>query len=71
VAQLVRLLDYLTTQTRLSPIRRGFTPGFVTYKKGCTGFAVASDKAYQLLVHGQWFSAGTPTSSTTEAGRHD
>jgi hypothetical protein len=39
--------------------------------KGCTGFAVASDKAYQLLVHGQWFSAGTPTSSTTEAGRHD
>jgi hypothetical protein len=27
-------LDYLTTHTSLSPIRLGFTPGFVNYKKG-------------------------------------
>jgi hypothetical protein len=27
-------LDYLTTHTSLSPIRRGFTPGLVYYKKG-------------------------------------
>jgi len=27
-------LDYLTTHTSLSPIRRGFTSGFVNYKKG-------------------------------------
>jgi len=26
-------LDYLTTHTSLSPIRRGFAPGFVNYKK--------------------------------------
>jgi hypothetical protein len=24
-----------------------------------------------LLVHGQWFSLGNPTSSTTKTGRHD
>jgi len=32
VAQWVRSLD-LTTHTSLSPIRRGFEPGFVNYKK--------------------------------------
>ena len=26
--------DYLTTRTSLSPMRRGFEPGFVHYKKG-------------------------------------
>jgi hypothetical protein len=30
--------------------------------------AVASDKAYQLLAHGRWFS---PASSTTKTDRHD
>jgi hypothetical protein len=29
------------------------------------------DKVYQLLAHGQWFSLGTPASSTTKIGRHD
>ena len=58
-------LDYL------SPIRRGFVPGFVNFKKGCTRLTVASDKVYQLLTHGRWFSPGTPTSSTTKTGRHD
>ena len=64
-------LDYLTTHTSLSPIRRGFASGFVNYKKGCIRFAAASDKIYPLLAHGRWFSAGSPTSSTTKTGRHD
>jgi hypothetical protein len=59
-------LDCLTTHTTLSPIRRGFTPGFVNYKR----LAAASDKVYQLLAHGRWFSTGTPASSTTKTGRH-
>jgi hypothetical protein len=70
VAQWVRSLD-LTTHTSLSPIRRGFAPGFVNYKKGCTRLAAACDKVYQLLTHGRWFSRGTPASSTTKTGRHD
>ena len=64
-------MDYLTTHTSLSPIRRGFAPGFVNYKKGCTRLTAASDKVYQLLAHGRWFSPGTPASSTTKTGRHD
>jgi hypothetical protein len=36
--------------------------------KRCTRLAAASDKDYQLLVHGQWFS---PASSNTKTGRHD
>jgi hypothetical protein len=64
-------LDYLTIYTSLSPIRRGFAPGFVNYKKGYTRFAVASDKDYQLLAHGRWFFPCTPASSTTKTGRHD
>jgi hypothetical protein len=64
-------LDYLATHTSLSAIRREFAPGFVDYKKGCTRLAAANDKVYQLLAHGQWFSPGTLTSSTTKTGRHD
>ena len=52
-------------------MRRVFAPGFVNYNKGCTRLAVASDKAYQLLAHGRWFSLCTPASSTTKTGRHD
>ena len=40
-------------------------------QKGCTRLAAASDKDYQLLAHGRWFSPGTPASSTTKTGRHD
>ena len=40
-------------------------------QKGCTRLAAASDKEYQLLAHGQWFSPGTPASSTTKTGRRD
>jgi hypothetical protein len=39
--------------------------------KRCTRLAATSDKAYQLLAHGRWFSLGTPASSTTKIGRHD
>ena len=70
VAQWVRSLD-LTAHTSLSPIRRGFSPSFVNYKKGCIRLAAASDKAYHLLAQGRWFSPGTPPSSTTKTGRHD
>jgi hypothetical protein len=51
--------------------RGGFASSFVNYKKGCTRLAARSDKVYQLLAHGQWFSPGTPASSTTKTGRHD
>ena len=51
--------------------RRGFAPGFVNCEKGCTRLAAESDKAYQLLANGRWFSPGTPASSTTKPGRHD
>ena len=40
-------------------------------QKGCTRLAAASDKVYQLLAHGRWFSPGTPDYSTTKTGRHD
>jgi len=61
-------LDYLTTHTSLSPIRHGFAPGFVNCKKGCTRLTAASDKVYELLAHGRWFS---PASSTTKNGHHN
>ena len=64
-------MDFLTTHTSLSPIRRGFAPVLVNYKKGCTRLAATSDKSYQLLAHGRWFPSGTPASSTTKTGRHD
>jgi hypothetical protein len=50
---------------------RGFAPGFVNCKKECTRLAAASDKVYQLLAHGRWFSPGTSASSSTKTCRHD
>jgi hypothetical protein len=58
-------------QYALQPIQRGFVPGFVNYKKGCTRLAAASDKVNQLLAHGRWFSLGSPAFYTTKTGRHD
>ena len=40
-------------------------------QKVCTRIAAASDKIYQLLANGRWFSLSTPTSPTTKIGRHD
>jgi hypothetical protein len=36
-----------------------------------SNISAASDKVYQLLAHGWWFSKGTLASSTTKTGRHD
>jgi hypothetical protein len=44
---------------------------YIITKKGCTRLAATSDKVYQLLAHGRWFSPGTPASSITKTGRHD
>ena len=55
----------------LSPIRHGLAPSFVNYKKGCTRLSAASDKVYQLLAHGRWFSPGTLASSTTKTGHQE
>ena len=63
-------MDYLATHTSLSSIRHGFAPDFVNNKR-CTRLAAASDKVYQLLAQGRWFSPRTPASSTTKTGRHD
>ena len=46
-------------------------PSFVNYKKESTLLPAASDKVYQLLAHGRWFSQSTPASSITKTGRHD
>jgi hypothetical protein len=48
-----------------------FSTRLCKLQKGCTRLAVASDKVYQLLAHGRWFSPGTPASSITKTGRHD
>jgi hypothetical protein len=40
-------------------------------QKGCTRLAAASDKVYQFVAHGRWFSPGTPASSTTKTSRND
>jgi hypothetical protein len=45
---------------------RGFTPGFVNYKKEWIRLVAASDKVYHLLAHGRWFSPDTPASSITK-----
>ena len=46
-------------------------PRLCKLQKGCTRLAAASDKVYQLLAQGRWFSPGTPASSTTKTDRHD
>jgi hypothetical protein len=44
---------------------------YICVRKWCTRLADVSDKVYQLLAYGRWFSPGTPASSTTKTGRHD
>jgi hypothetical protein len=44
---------------------------FCKLQKKFTRIAALSDKVYQLLTHGQWFSPGTPVSSPTKTDRHD
>ena len=40
-------------------------------QKGCTRLTATNDKVYQLLAHGQWFSQGSPASSTIKTGHYD
>ena len=67
---IARWYDECKTITIQIP-KQSFGPGFVNYQKRCTRLAAASDNVYQLLVHGRWFSPGSPASSTTKTGRHD
>ena len=46
-------------------------PRLCELQKGCTRLAAASDKVYQLLAQGRWFSPGTPASCTTKTTRND
>ena len=65
-------LDYLTTHTGPSPIRRGFAPGFVNYKKGALDSQPQVIKLTSCLpMVGGSLRVGTPASSTTKTGRHD
>jgi hypothetical protein len=64
-------LDYLTTHTSLLLNTARVHAWLCKLQKGCTRLAAASDKVKQLLTHGQWFSLGTPASSTTKTGCHD
>jgi len=41
------------------------------YSKNIYHRSAASDKVYQLLAHGRWFSPSTPASPTTKTGHHD
>jgi hypothetical protein len=71
ISELNRTLIDFWCLMPLSAIFQLYLPGFVNYKKGCTRLSAASDKVYQLLAHGRWFSLGTPVSSTTKTGCHD
>jgi hypothetical protein len=77
----LQLIVYLSNHTNRTPVDLGHTtceyvfrtriPKICKLQKRCTRLAAASDKVYQLLAHGRWFSPGTPASSTTKTGRHD
>jgi hypothetical protein len=49
----------------------GLHPALQITKKGALDLQLQVIKVYKLLAHGQWFSPGTPASSTTKTGRHD
>jgi hypothetical protein len=64
------ILDYLSESSRHDANKKYITDMCSCYtiawlcklQKGCTRLAAESDKAYQLLAHGRWFSLGTPAS---------
>jgi hypothetical protein len=64
-------LDYLTNSYKPITNTAWVRARLCKLQKGYTRLAAASDKVYQLLAHGRWFSPGTPASSTTKTGRHD
>ena len=66
-------MDYLQCNNSYKPIvnTAWVRVRLCKLQKGCTRFAAASAKVYQLLAHGRLFSPGTPASSTTKTDRHD
>ena len=70
VAQWARSLD-LTTHTSLSPIRRGFAPSFVNYKKGALDSQPQVIKFTSCLPMVGGSLRVLPGTSTTKTGRHD
>ena len=61
----------LTTHTSLLPLRRGFAPGFVNYKKGALDSQQHVIKFTSCLPMVGGFFPGTVAFSTTKTGRHD
>ena len=49
----------------------GSRPALYITKTGALDSQPRVIKVYQLLAHGQLFSPGTPSFSTTKTGRHD
>jgi hypothetical protein len=71
VPQIVRDLEYRTFNVNLSPIRRGFAPVFVNYKKGALDLqpqAIQFTSCLPMVVGYLWVVLA---SSTTKTGRHD
>ena len=60
-------MDYLTTHISLSPLRRGFAPGSVNYKKGALDSQPQVIKFISCLL----MVGGSPASSNTKTDRHD
>ena len=65
------LCRWITTYTSLSPIRRGFAPCFVDYKKDALNLQSQVIKFTSCLPMVGGSSPGTPASSTNNSGRHD
>ena len=68
MAQWVRSLD-LKTRAGVSPIRRGFAPSFVNYKKGALDSQVIQFTSCLPMVGGSLLVLRL--FSTTKSGRHD
>jgi hypothetical protein len=66
-----KTLNVHIIQTRHDINKKRLVSFWLSYKRGRTRLAAASNKVYQLLAHGRWFSPGTPFFSTTKTGRHD
>jgi hypothetical protein len=61
-------LDYQTTSYKPITNAAWVRARLCELQKWRTRFAAASDKVYQLLAHGRWFS---PASSTSKTDHHD
>jgi hypothetical protein len=61
----------LNLKLNVIDVFNGVTPFIAVKKVNFFRLVAASDKVYELLAHGRWFSPGSPASSTTKTGRHD